>query len=126
MHKAVDELNSDITRSYPEIIGTAGWGMLCYDEDNPPISILVGEVICRETEHKFLSSISRGGHPTGFSGHAFYNGVINCTGDEQKLSECSVNLIPTGWCPGMYTIIDCTIGEPQFTIYDLYIHHLYL
>lgn len=110
MYTAVDDINPAITRSYPEILGPAGWGMMCHEE--PPISIFVGEVICRETQSLFLSKISRGGHPTGYSGHAFYNASINCTGDESKLSECSVILVPTGWCSDdMYTIIDCTMGE---------------
>ena len=113
MHSAVDELNSAITRSYPEVMGSAGWGLLCYKGD-PSISILVGEVICRQTQNLFLSRISRGGHPAGYSGHAFYNGSITCTGDEMKLSECVVELVPTGLCPEQYTIIDCTMG----TIYD--------
>lgn len=113
MYTAVDDINPAITRSYPEILGPAGWGMLCYKE--PSISIFVGEVICRETQSLFLSKISRGGHPAGYSGHAFYNASINCTGNESKLLECSVNLIPTGWCPGMYTIIDCTMGK-MYTI----------
>ena len=89
-------------------MGGAEWGMLCYDAS---ISILVGEVTCRQTEHMFLSRISRGDHPSGFSGRAFYNGTINCTGDEEKLSQCSVNLAPVGWCPGKYTVIDCMNGE---------------
>lgn len=113
MYTAVDDINPAISRSYPEILGPAGWGMLCYKE--PLISIFVGEVICRETQSLFLSKISRGGHPAGYSGHAFYNASINCTGSESKLSECSVTLVPTGWCPGMYTIIDCTMGK-MYTI----------
>ena len=110
MYTAVDSLNSAITRSYPEIMGSAGWGILCYSEQ-PVVSIIVGEVICRQTQSLFLSKISRGGHPAGYSGHAFYNGTITCTGDENKLSECSVELAPSGWCPGKYTIIDCTMGK---------------
>ena len=108
IHTAVDTLNSAITRSYPEIMGSAGWGMLCYDEDSS-IGNLVGEVICRQTQNLFLLKITRGEHPEGYSGRAFYNGSINCTGDESKLSECTVKLVPSGQCPG-YNIINCTMG----------------
>ena len=116
MYTAVDELNSAITRSYPELMGSAGWGLLCYEEE-PSISIFVGEVICRQTQNLFLARVSRGGHPVGYSGHAFYNGSITCTGDESKLSECSVELVPTGQCSKKYTIIDCTMGKIDHSTY---------
>ena len=110
MHTAVDELNSAIIRSYPEILGSAGWGMLCYNEGEALINTLVGEVICRQTKNMFLSKISRAGHPAGVTGRAFYAGTINCTGDEAKISECSIELEPSGWCPEKYTTIGCTTG----------------
>lgn len=110
MHKAVDNPNSAIAHTYPEILGSAGWGMLCYSE-TPMVNTLVGEVICRQTQSLFLSRIARGNQPNGYTGHAFYSGAMNCTGDEESLSDCAIDLTPSGWCPGKYTIVDCTPGE---------------
>lgn len=110
MHKAVDNPNSAIAHTYPEILGSAGWGMLCYSE-TPMVNTLAGEVICRQTQSLFLSRIARGNQPNGYTGHAFYSGAMNCTGDEESLSDCAIDLTPSGWCPGKYTIVDCTPGE---------------
>lgn len=110
MHQAADPLNSEHTLSYPEIMGNGGWGVLCYT--NPPlVSTLVGEVICRQTQSLFLERVSRGDYPHGYSENVFYSGTINCTGDESLLSECEVDLKPSGWCPGEYTTVSCTDGE---------------
>ena len=110
MYKAVDNLDSAIAHTYPEILGSAGWGMLCHSE-TPMVNTLAGEVICRQTQSLFLSRIARGSQPNGYTGHAFYSGALNCTGDENSLSECAIDLTPSGWCPGKYTIVDCTPGE---------------
>ena len=116
LHTEVDRANPNIKRSYPEIRGSAGWGMLCYNKQRPSVTLSLGEIICRQTQGLFLSSVSRGEHPAGFSGRAFYNGTIHCKGNETRLSECSVNISPAGWCPGMYTMITCTMGENKRTV----------
>ena len=87
--------------------------MLCYNKQSLSVSNSLGEVICRHAQGLFLSQLSRGEHPTGFSGRAFYNGTIECRGNESRVSECSVNLEPVGWCPGKYTMIECTMGKTQ-------------
>ena len=110
MHKARDSQNSVITRSYPEVLGSAGWGMLCYSE-KPMVTTLVGEVICRQAEQLFLSKISRGNRPSEYSGLIYYSGEVNCTGDEELLSNCSIDVSPSSWCPDKYTIVDCTPGK---------------
>ena len=94
--------------TYPQIRGWLGWGLFCYS-DTPIVTTAVGEVICRQTHNQFLAGISKDVRPLNYIG-LHYIGRIDCTGDELSLSDCDVTILPRGWCPYGYTIVNCTSG----------------
>lgn len=108
--RMLEEVDSGLTHTYPEIVGGLfGWGLFCHN-DTSMVNGHVGEVICRQTKGQFLSRISKGSRPTDYRG-LNYHGTINCTGDELSISECSMQLQPWAWCPQDYTIVYCNPCE---------------
>lgn len=94
---------------YPHVRGSAGWGLFCHS-DTPVLTKVVGEVICRQTQRKFLSSVSKTLlEPTNYGG-VYYDGSIRCSGNKYFLSDCDVNITPQDSCPGGYSTIKCTSG----------------
>ena len=84
---------------------TTGWGLFC----TPIVTKEIGEVICRETKGYFLARILKGSRPINYH-MSFYDGKIDCTGDEATLSECNVNVYTVHECRDGYVMIDCSSG----------------
>lgn len=101
-----------ITYDYPRLnISDSESGLFCYSSSAPIVTKAVGEVICRETKKYFLSRVLKRTFPTHYSGY-FFNGKIDCSGDEMTLSECSMNLhTVNGNCTDGYVVVDCTNGK---------------
>ena len=102
-----------LTRTYPQFFlsGREG-GIFCYD--TPVMTIAVAEVICRQVHSQFLHRISKGTKPTNYLGH-FYDGIIDCTGDEPGLSWCDVNVFAVEDCLDGYTIVECSTGMNNYS-----------
>ena len=81
-------------------------GLVC----RPAMTIASGEVFCREMKGMFLSQLAKGDLPTGYSG-VFYDGLINCTGMELSLSDCTVKMRQVEQCSEGYVMIECNPGK---------------
>ena len=65
-------------------------------------------VFYRESESQFAMRTRKGTH-TSYQGQ-YYIGSVNCTGDEQSLSDCTIVTISVTRCSNGHTIVDCTTG----------------
>ena len=65
-------------------------------------------VFHRESESQFAMRTRKGTH-TSYQGQ-YYIGNVNCTGDEQSLSDCTIVTISVTRCSNGHTIVDCTTG----------------
>ena len=68
-----------------------------------------GEVFCRQMKGMFLWKLTKGELPEGYSG-VFYQGQIQCSGDELNLADCTTDLRSTQQCLDGYVMIECTPG----------------
>ena len=102
-----------LTRNYPQFFPRGReWGIFCYS-DTPVVTTAVAEVICRQVHSQFLHRISKGNKPTNYFGK-FYDGKIDCTGDEAGLSGCDVNVIAVEDCRDGFTIVECSTGMNNY------------
>ena len=88
-------VSDNMTGGFPEYSASGGIGLICAGV----LDTLAARVVCAETAEMFLHNMTDA-ESTGSATNVFYQGSVECTGDEASLAECSVRLRTVSECPG--------------------------
>ena len=98
-------IDEHMISGYPEYSGGGGPGLLCAGV----LDRSAARVTCAHTSEMFLHSTTSVESSASSSAGVYYQGSVECNGEEADLSECSVSLQTVAQCPnGLVQQLVCT------------------
>ena len=98
------------TDNYVVLHGPQGPGILCTSF----LDMAAANVICKSTKQLFAVQVRSGSVPRSHFGGQRYTAVLDCTGDEDSLSQCkTVRPVGVSSCilARFDAIVDCTTSK---------------
>ncbi|KAL5487160.1 hypothetical protein EMCRGX_G019730 [Ephydatia muelleri] len=105
---ASDANSLNQSRSFLQLNGPSGWGLVCYTS---VAGGAVPAVACREARGAFAYSVQKG-TVSSYQG-VRYVGAVSCQGNELSLAACTQRLFSISRCPDGDTVVTCTTGLPD-------------